>query len=122
MKRNLLLICCVMIMYGFTISHKSPAAAGSSNLSDSLVLKKKPGSRKNSIKIYPNPSYGRLSVSATTTATLHFYIFDLEGTLIYQAKLNNKDKKTIDNLPKGTYLYDVFEQDECIEEGKIIIK
>lgn len=79
-------------------------------------------SKKVSIKVYPNPSYGKISVSATTSTPLHFYIFDLEGTLIYQAVLTNKDKKNIENLKKGTYLYDVFEKDESIEEGKIIIK
>jgi hypothetical protein len=77
---------------------------------------------KNAIKIYPNPSYGKLSVSANTSTSLHFYIFDVEGTLVYQAVLNNKERKTIDTLKKGTYLYDVFEKDESIEEGKIIIK
>jgi hypothetical protein len=74
------------------------------------------------VKIYPNPSYGKLSVSASTSSTLHFYIFDMEGTLVYQAVLNNRERKTIDNLKKGTYLYDVFEKDESIGEGKIVIK
>ena len=77
---------------------------------------------KSIVKIYPNPSYGKLSVSANTSSSLHFYIFDLEGTLIYQAVLNNKERKTVDHLKKGTYLYDVFEKDESIEEGRIIIK
>jgi len=77
---------------------------------------------KNAVRIYPNPSYGKLSVSAVTSSTLHFYIFDLEGTLVFQAVLNNKDRKVIDNLKKGSYLYDVFENDESVEEGKIIIK
>jgi hypothetical protein len=79
-------------------------------------------SGKTVVKLYPNPSYGKLSVSANTSSSLHFYIFDLEGTLVYQAVLNNKERKTIENLKKGTYLYDVFEKDESIEEGKIIIK
>lgn len=77
---------------------------------------------RNAVKLYPNPSFGKVSVSANTASSLHFYVFDLEGTLVYQAVLNNKERKTIDNLKKGTYLYDVFEKDESIEEGKIIIK
>jgi hypothetical protein len=87
---------------------------------DSIKIKSEPA--KAAVKIYPNPSYGKLSVSANTSSTLHFYIFDLEGTLVYQAVLNNKERKTIENLKKGTYLYDVFEKDESIEEGKIVIK
>ena len=90
--------------------------------SASVYFKKKSGKRKNYIKIYPNPSFGRVSVSAVTDVPLHFYIFDLDGTLIYQAILKNKDKKTIDNLKKGTYLYDVFEKDQSIDEGRIIVK
>ena len=77
---------------------------------------------KNAVRIYPNPSYGKLSVSAVTSSTLHFYIFDLEGTLVFQTVLNNKDRRVIDKLKRGSYLYDVFENDESIEEGKIIIK
>ena len=78
--------------------------------------------KKTLVKLYPNPSYGKLSVTAITTEVLHFYIFDLEGTLVYQAVLKNKDRKVIEGLSKGTYIYDVFEKDESIEEGKIIIK
>lgn len=89
---------------------------------DSPAVKKKTEARKSAIKLYPNPSYGKISVSANTSTSLHFYIFDLEGTLVYQAVLNNKEKKTVDNLKKGTYLYDVFENDESIEEGKILVK
>jgi hypothetical protein len=78
--------------------------------------------RKAVVKLYPNPSYGKISITANTNDKLHFYIFDLEGTLVYQTVLKGKEKKSIDNLAKGTYIYDVFENDESIEEGRIIIK
>jgi len=78
--------------------------------------------KKTAIKIYPNPSYGKLSVTASTASPLHFYVFDMEGTLVFQAVLQNKERSTIENLQKGTYAYDVFEKDESIESGKIIIK
>ena len=56
-----------------------------------------------------------------------FAIFFLAVILLLPlgaAKLfaKNKDKKNLDNLKKGTYMYDVFESDESIEEGKIIVK
>lgn len=79
-------------------------------------------SKKAVVRIYPNPSYGKLSVSANTDNPVHFYIFDLEGTLVYQAVLTTRERKDIDLLKKGTYTYDVFEKDESIEEGKIIVK
>ncbi len=90
--------------------------------SSSAALARTGPVRKTMVRLYPNPSYGKLSISVNTTEVLHFYIFDLEGTLVYQSVLKNKDRKSINDLKKGTYLYDVFEKDESIEQGKIIIK
>jgi len=51
--------------------------------------------KKTAIKIYPNPSYGKLSVTASTASPLHFYVFDMEGTLVFQAVLQNKERSAI---------------------------
>jgi len=121
MKKTLLLVLTSMMIYGLSLAQPRDLQMASNTFSDSTEAMN-PTVKKNVIKLYPNPSYGKLSVSASTSGTLHFYIFDLEGTLVYQAVLKNKDKKNIDNLAKGTYIYDVFEKDESIEEGKIVIK
>jgi hypothetical protein len=122
MNRNLLLTSgFVLLSFGlFAQGHISDQTGSIS--SETSETAKLPLSKKVLIRLYPNPSYGKVSVTATTTEPLHFYIFDLEGTLIYQAILNNKDRKNVENLKKGTYLYDVFLNDESIEEGKIIVK
>ena|SRR5947209_5916446 len=122
MKPTLLLSVILMAMCSFSRpAHSSPKQQGTI-YSDSLELKKLI-IKKDAIKLSPNPSYdGKVSVVSNVSETLHFYIFDLEGTLIYQAVLNNKEGKTIDKLNKGTYMYDVFQNDESIEEGKIIVK
>jgi hypothetical protein len=117
MNRNLLFIA-FMLVCSFTAS----AQNGFEQASNIISVDSPARSNKNFVKIYPNPSYGKLSVSAVTSSTLHFYIFDLEGTLVFQAVLNNKDRKIVDNLKRGSYMYNVFENDESIEEGKIIIK
>jgi hypothetical protein len=96
------------MLFSFT-NDRGEARIMSNRLSDSVLIIKEPRFKKSVVKIYPNPS-------------LHFYIFDLEGTMIYQTILTNKQKKNIDNLRKGTYLYNVFEKDESVEEGKIIVK
>jgi hypothetical protein len=120
MNRNLLFVSLFLIGSLNVFAQKEFKNA--SNIISTASPEIKPIPSKTVVKIYPNPSYGKLSISATTSSPLHFYIFDMEGTLVYQAVLNNKERKMVDNLKKGTYLYDVFENDESIEEGKIIIK
>ena len=79
--------------------------------------------KKSTIKLYPNPSPdGVITVNSTINELLHFYVFDLEGTLLHRILLKGKEQKTITNLKKGTYMYDVFKNDESIEQGKIIVK
>lgn len=78
---------------------------------------------KNSIRLFPNPTYdGTISVHSNLTDKIYFYIFDLEGTLIYQKMLVNKQKVTVTDLRKGIYMYDVFRNDISIEQGKIVVK
>jgi hypothetical protein len=80
-------------------------------------------SQKNIVRIFPNPSYdGSISVSSNTADRIHFYIFDLEGTMVHQIILKNRQKHTVSNLKKGVYLYDVFKDDKGVEQGKIVIK
>jgi len=121
MKRNLL-FAALFLLVSFTVFAQKDFQTASNNISNDSPLKLKLTPGKSFVKLYPNPSFGKVSVSSNTTSLLHFYIFDLEGTLIFQAVLNSKEKRTIEHLKKGTYLYDVFEKDESIEEGKIIVK
>lgn len=121
MKRNLLLVN-LLLLVSFIATAQKDFQNTSNTISDDSSLKLKLTQGKSVVKLYPNPSYGKVSVGSNTSSLLHFYIFDLEGTLVFQAVLDNKEKRTIEHLKKGTYLYDVFEKDESIEEGKIIIK
>ena len=90
------------------------------NFSNSL--KSKTVITKNSVRLYPNPtSDGNITISSTSSELLHFYVFDLEGTLLHRLILKGKAQKKITNLKKGTYMYDVFKKDESIEQGKIIV-
>ncbi len=78
---------------------------------------------KSVVKLYPNPTWdGRVNISANNKELLHFYVFDVSGTLMHQITLKGKNKYKIANLKKGIYMYDVFSNDESIEHGKIIVK
>lgn len=91
---------------------------------DPFIVKKEVLEKKKAaIKLYPNPSTnGTVSVVSNTAGKLNFYIFDLDGTMLHQAVINEKEKHTISNLKKGIYTYDAFYNDEGIEHGKLIVK
>jgi len=77
---------------------------------------------KYKVRLRPNPSpTGTVIINSTSNEPLHFYVFDLEGTLLHRLVLKPKEQRTITNLEKGTYTYDVFKNDESIEQGKIIV-
>lgn len=78
---------------------------------------------KRYIRVFPNPSIdGKVHVVSMEPGVLHFYVFDTSGTLTNQVLLNHKTKQTITGLDKGEYLYDVFKDEESIEQGKIVVK
>lgn len=79
--------------------------------------------KKAALKLYPNPSTdGTVRVVSNTAGTLNFYIFDVDGTLLHQAVIQEKQKHVITNLKKGIYTYDAFYNDEGVEHGKLIVK
>src|SRR5688500_17098121 len=43
------------------------------------------------VRLYPNPtSNGAITINSTIKETLHFYVFDLEGTLLHRINLRGK--------------------------------
>ena len=78
---------------------------------------------KRYIRVFPNPSMdGKVHIISMEPGVLHFYVFDTSGTLTNQVLLNQKTKQTITGLDKGEYIYDVFKDDESIEQGRIVVK
>ena len=92
------------------------------NFSDSVQIYSHT-SKRDHVRLFPNPtSTGTVTIHSNTSETLHFYVFDLENTLLYRIELKGRKEKTIRKLKKGIYTYDVFKNDESIEQGKIIVK
>jgi hypothetical protein len=79
-------------------------------------------SKKNVVKLYSRKEKGTVIVTSHRPQEVKIYVFDLDGTMMYQSMLNKNEKKKIDSLEKGTYTYIIFDKDESVEEGKLIIK
>lgn len=78
---------------------------------------------KQVIRVFQTPdNKGSITIHSANETTLSFYLFDLEGKLIYQSIINKNEKQKVEGLTKGTYLYNAFQNDENLEGGKITLK
>ena len=91
---------------------------------DTIVVNKFPGSRKSSIRLFPDAQKQVLLVSANSRQEKHyqFYMFDMDGNLIAQAAILNRETTVLNNILKGNYLFEIFSNDERIENGQLTIK
>ena len=90
---------------------------------DSIVVEKQSISRKYKIRLYPNANQQVLffSASGELGKVFQLFLFDVNGKLVKQANIKNKETTVINNIDRGVYLFEVFSDDERIENGKIFV-
>lgn len=82
-------------------------------------------SRNNTaVKIYPDILKRSMHVVAKENdgKEIDFFVFDLEGTLLNHYKMVSGDRKEIDGLQRGKYVYHVFAGDEETATGGFEIR
>ncbi|QEC40422.1 T9SS type A sorting domain-containing protein [Pseudobacter ginsenosidimutans] len=90
---------------------------------DSIVVQKKVTSKKHKVKLFPNAKHEALFFNAEGVEgrVYQFYLFNVEGKLVKQANIKNNQTTIVRNLEKGNYLFEVFSDDERIENGQVIV-
>lgn len=63
-------------------------------------------------RFYPNPVFNNITIETNSSSLLTYEIIDLTGKVLKKEVINSRPK-TIDlsNLPKGTYLINIFNED-----------
>ncbi|HUP13590.1 MAG TPA: T9SS type A sorting domain-containing protein [Niastella sp.] len=91
---------------------------------DTILVQKQVTSKKHKIKLYPGTDQDALffSVRGTEEKVYQLFLFDVAGNLIRQANIKGRQTTVIDNIEKGNYLFEVFSDDERIENGQVIIR
>lgn len=78
---------------------------------------------KTSIHVYPTPNrQGSLTVHSAARQPVSFYLFDLEGRLVYQARFAQNERQTVSGLAAGTYTYQAFRDDEELKGGQVEVR
>jgi hypothetical protein len=107
-----------------TICCGSVHANDSLKLTDTILVQKQQVSRKHGIKLYPDATHQVLFFGAKGIygKVYQLFIFDVEGKLVKQVNIKNKQTTVLDNIEKGDYLFEVFSDDERIENGQVIVR
>jgi len=79
---------------------------------------------QNVVKVYPDAFRRAMHVVARPgkEKQLDFLVFDINGNMVLNYKMKAGERKTISELPKGSYLYHVFCEDEYLSTGKLEFK
>ncbi|MEP6747677.1 MAG: T9SS type A sorting domain-containing protein [Bacteroidota bacterium] len=106
---------------------QSPVKAGSlaaHNYKDSILVNKLLTSKKYKVKIYPGASNEVLffTASGEEGKVYQLFLFDIEGNMVKQTQIRNKQTTILTNFNKGSYTFEVFSDDEHIENGTLTIK
>jgi hypothetical protein len=77
-----------------------------------------------SVKIFPDALKREMHVVAKNNdgKMIDFFVFDVNGTLVQNYKMKEKDHYRITGLARGTYVYRVFNGDEETATGNFEIR
>lgn len=90
---------------------------------DSIVVKKTMNNRSHKVALYPDAEQKVLffTVRGFSGKVYQLFVFDMQGNIIKQAEIRNKQTTLIKDIDKGTYLFEVFSNDDRIGEGQIAV-
>ena len=90
---------------------------------DSIIIQKSKVSKRCTISMYPNASHEVLFFSAAGREGKVFdlFIFNMEGKLMKRIQVRNRETTLLKTFEKGNYFFEVFSNDERIENGNMTI-
>jgi hypothetical protein len=90
---------------------------------DSILVNKLLTSKKYKIKIYPGATNEVLffNASGEDGKVYQLFLFDIDGNMVKQTQIRNKQTTMLTNFNKGSYTFEVFSDDEHIENGTLSI-
>jgi hypothetical protein len=114
----------IIVLAASDSSKGCPLPVSDYQINNTILVQKQTTSKKHRIKIYPGADQDVLFFSARGTSgkVYQLFLFDVAGNLVKQVHVKNKQTTVLDNIEKGNYLFEVFSDDERIENGQVIIK
>ncbi|HEY0676773.1 MAG TPA: T9SS type A sorting domain-containing protein [Chitinophagaceae bacterium] len=119
MPATILILLCMS-----TTSYAGEAIVSEAGFRDTILINKAISSKKHKVKLYPNADHRVLffTASGEPGKVYQLFLFDIDGKLTKQIQIRNKETTVLTNIVKGSYLFEVFSDDERIENGQLQIK
>jgi len=120
----------VLLIVSICITQTKLSATSKSNKTSSAnffeddkgpAKKEKASKMQNVVKVYPDVIRKAMHVVAKSGVQkeIDFLVFDINGNMVLNYKMKAGERKTINELKRGSYMYHVFCEDEYISTGKI---
>jgi len=120
----LFLQCSALAASAMSGGKSSPAPDMGSDTIHSIQVSQAQTSKKHKIRLYPDARQQVLFFSANGEdgKVYQLYLFDMDGRLVSQAHIRNKETTVLTTISEGNYLFEVFTDDERIENGQLTVR
>jgi hypothetical protein len=90
----------------------------------SIQVTKAQSSKKIKVRLYPDARQQVLFFSATGEdgKVYQLFLFDMDGRLVSQTNIRNRETTVLTNITEGNFLFEVFTDDERIENGQVTVR
>lgn len=122
---NLLFTFFLMTIHSINSSGNIPQCNQLLNPStDSIIVKTFSNKKVQEIKLYPDATNEALVFTSTGVYGKEYqlFVFDMDGRLAKLTHVRNKETTSLAQLEKGNYMYEVFSNDDRVENGSITIR
>jgi hypothetical protein len=103
---------------------QSPHSCQDPDTIHSIQVSKSQTSKKHKIRLYSDARQQVLFFSANGEdgKVYQLFLFDMDGRLVSQTHIRNKETTVLTNMTEGNFLFEVFTDDERIENGQVTVR
>jgi hypothetical protein len=108
----------------FQAGRPAPLSLPGPDTIHSIQVSKSQSSKKHKIRLYPDARQQVLFFSANGQdgKVYQLFLFDMDGRLVSQTRIRNRETTVLTNISEGNFLFEVFTDDERIENGQLTVR
>jgi hypothetical protein len=91
---------------------------------NTIMITKNLNNKKHKVRLFTASDYKTLLFTVDGVAGKQYtlFVFDLDGKLVIQSAIQNRETGVLPEISSGAYLYEVLVEDTRVETGELKIK